>query len=360
MRPDSCRPCGHRASFVGPAVRRGLRGGVLESMAAARRTNLALLVLLLAAVVSGALMFVVGSGWNQWPTLVHGTVAIAMVALVPWKSVISRRGFDRRGLLASVPSLALALSLVVALITGFAHRLGVRELGPVLLQQLHVGASLVAVPLAVWHVVARPVRPAHVDLSRRTALRGGLLLGGATAVTVALPHASDRFTRSLERGSFEPDAMPVTQWLDDDVPAVDPESWRLVVAGRSWSLAELEQQVEHEDTEMLATLDCTGGWYAEQRWSGVRLDRLLAASETDRGRSLDVRSLTGYSRRLPDHDAHLLLVATGVGGRPLSAGHGAPARLVAPGRRGFWWVKWLSSIEPSDTPWWWQPPVPLT
>ena len=36
------------------------------------------------------------------------------------------------------------------------------------------------------------------------------------------------------------------------------------------------------------------------------------------------------------------------------------ARLVAPGRRGFWWVKWVVSVELDPTPWWRQPPFPLT
>jgi hypothetical protein len=31
-----------------------------------------------------------------------------------------------------------------------------------------------------------------------------------------------------------------------------------------------------------------------------------------------------------------------------------------PGRRGFWWVKWVERIEVSSTPWWWQSPFPLT
>ena len=44
----------------------------------------------------------------------------------------------------------------------------------------------------------------------------------------------------------------------------------------------------------------------------------------------------------------------------LSPGHGFPLRLVAPGRRGFWWVKWVERIETSATPWWWQSPFPLT
>jgi DMSO/TMAO reductase YedYZ molybdopterin-dependent catalytic subunit len=73
-----------------------------------------------------------------------------------------------------------------------------------------------------------------------------------------------------------------------------------------------------------------------------------------------VRSRTGYERRFPIGDASSIVVATGVGGAQLSAGHGFPARLVAPGRRGYWWVKWIDEIRVDDTPWWWQPPFPLT
>ena len=39
------------------------------------------------------------------------------------------------------------------------------------------------------------------------------------------------------------------------------------------------------------------------------------------------------------------LLATHVGDAPLAHGHGAPARLVAPDRRGFQWVKWVTQIE---------------
>ena len=55
-----------------------------------------------------------------------------------------------------------------------------------------------------------------------------------------------------------------------------------------------------------------------------------------------------------------MLLALRVGGRPLDPGHGFPARIVAPGRRGFWWVKWVDGMELSMTPWWWQPPFPLS
>ncbi|MDP9405670.1 MAG: molybdopterin-dependent oxidoreductase, partial [Actinomycetota bacterium] len=105
-----------------------------------------------------------------------------------------------------------------------------------------------------------------------------------------------------------------------------------------------------------ATLDCTGGWYAAQDWSGARLDRLLG--DPGDARSIVVRSVTGYTRRFPVRDRTRLLVATGAAGAPLSPGHGFPARLVAPGRRGFWWVKWVESVTYDPRPWWLQPPFP--
>ena len=72
-----------------------------------------------------------------------------------------------------------------------------------------------------------------------------------------------------------------------------------------------------------------------------------------------VRSVTGFWVRLPVRDLDHLLLATAVGGEPLTAGHGFPLRLVAPGRRGYWWVKWVRRVEVVDSPWWLQPPVPL-
>ena len=92
-------------------------------------------------------------------------------------------------------------------------------------------------------------------------------------------------------------------------------------------------------------------------------DRLLPPGSLERaGRSasLVVTSATGYRRRLPLTDARSLYLATRLDGRPLGAGHGFPARLVAPGRRGFWWVKWVAAIDLDPAPWWRQPPFPLT
>jgi DMSO/TMAO reductase YedYZ molybdopterin-dependent catalytic subunit len=74
---------------------------------------------------------------------------------------------------------------------------------------------------------------------------------------------------------------------------------------------------------------------------------------------VDVVSATGYRRRLPASDVATVLLATHAGGQPLADGHGGPVRLVVPGRRGFWWVKWVVAVEGIDEPWWLQPPLPL-
>ena len=90
----------------------------------------------------------------------------------------------------------------------------------------------------------------------------------------------------------------------------------------------------------MATLDCTGGLYSRQRWGGVRLARLLERAGPQPGAShVRVISHIGYRWSFELRDARGLLLATGVGAEPLSHEHGAPARLVAPVRRGVQWVK---------------------
>jgi DMSO/TMAO reductase YedYZ molybdopterin-dependent catalytic subunit len=352
----------------------------------ARRTNLGLLVALVAALASGGLAFAVGTGWGRPVVVGHGLAGLAVLVLAPWKSAIVRRGLARRTGPGRWASVAFGVAVLVAVAAGLAHATAtLLTAGPVTAMQVHVGAALVAVPLLAWHAAARGVRVRRTDLSRRALLRAGAVAGGAGLLLLAvegaarlagLPGARRRFTGSLpvagsrmvgsagapRPGEVEPERIPVTQWLDDRVPAIDPAAWRLRVGtgegSRSWGYGELAAFDDRVD----AVLDCTGGWYARASWEGARLDRLLPAGAGvgDGSGSVVFVSETGYRRRLPLTDARHLLVATRMAGRPLSPGHGFPARLVAPGRRGFWWVKWITSIEVDPTPWWRQPPFPLT
>jgi len=331
---------------------------------AGRRTNLALLVLLTSAVFTGALAFANGGRWAFAALAAHGAAGLGIVLLSPWKSAISRRGV-RRGRPGTQASVLLAALVVVTVVTGVVHAVGVWP--SLLAMQIHVAAALCSIPLAIWHVIARPVRPRRTDLSRRSLLRAGAVAGGSVAAfgaiegivrATGLRGADRRATGSYERGSFAPAAMPVTQWLDDADPEIGASDWRLEVRTPKGARTVTYDEIQVHHDRVRATLDCTGGWFATQDWSGVRLDRLLGG--VDDVRSVVVVSATGYGRRFPIHDAASIVLATLVGGEPLSASHGFPARLVVPGRRGFWWVKWVERIEASSTPWWWESPFPLT
>ena len=299
----------------------------LQRFPAGRRTNLALLVLLSVVLLTGALAFAIGAEWGRWVAIGHGIAGVAIVLLGPWKSAISVRGYGKRGP-ASWPSIALALLVVTAVVTGVTHATGL--LRGVDVMRIHVGAAVASIPLAVWHIVARPVRPRKTDLSRRALLRGGVLLGGSVAAygameglvrATSLPGADRRFTGSYEAASLDPEAMPVTQWLDDSVPHVDVDAWRLRVVTPRGERAITFQELSGFGDRVRATLDCTGGWFSQQDWEGVLLWRLLG--DAGEARSVGVGSLTGYGRRFPVPDARGLLLATRVGGQPLSAGHGA-------------------------------------
>ena len=341
---------------------------------AGRRTNLGLAGLLLVAGGTGVLAYGVGvPGPSRWVVAAHGAAGLGLLLLVPWKSVVVRRA--RR---TSVPerdptaAVALGVSVVLTVVTGVLHTVGVAgpwpALGGLSALALHVAAAVVVLPLLVVHAWGRRQRPRRTDLTRRSLLRTGALgLGAAALWTVGegalrltgARGAERRATGSHELGSGDPAAMPVTQWFTDTVPETSHDAIELVVRGRRRTIA--VGDLDRGD-RVRAVLDCTGGWYAEQDWAGTRLDRLLAevaGEELPEDGSVDVISQTGFRRRLPLRDAGTLLLATRAGGERLSAGHGAPVRLVAPGRRGFWWVKWVRRVEVVDAPWWAQPPFPL-
>jgi DMSO/TMAO reductase YedYZ molybdopterin-dependent catalytic subunit len=331
-----------------------------------RRTNLALLAALSAAFATGWLAFAYATAPARWSLLLHATSGFAIIALVPWKSIVVRRGL-RRARSGRIASVALGLLVLASLLGGVLHSTGVlRWWGAYTAMELHVGAALVAVPLAVWHVLARPVRPRRIDLARRTLLRQGATLVVAAAVYSAteaaarllrLPGGERRFTGSYEAGSLQPELMPVSSWMFDQVPVLNATRWRLQVAGPSAVRAWTYEELMSFDDRLRAVLDCTGGFWSEQDWSGVLLQRLLPETG-DRG-SVRVISHTGYERRFPIADLPRLLLATRLGGQPLSADHGHPARLVVADRRGFWWVKWVVGVEVDGLPHWLQLPFPL-
>src|SRR2546426_11711899 len=149
------------------------------AIARGARTNVALTALLAVAFLTGWLAFASATAPARWSLLVHAVGGFAILVLLPWKSMIARRGMDRPrpGRWASV---LFGILVSVSLVAGLLHSSGVLAYwGPLTAMEFHVGAAIAAVPLAVWHVVARRIRLRTVDLSRRNLLRGGVLLAAS-------------------------------------------------------------------------------------------------------------------------------------------------------------------------------------
>jgi sulfane dehydrogenase subunit SoxC len=166
-----------------------------------------------------------------------------------------------------------------------------------------------------------------------------------------------------------------------DIPAVEPDSWRLAIDGRvkqsmSLSLAELR---DRPAVEVTSTMECAGNgrarlsprpisqpWLLEAvgtaRWRGTPLRPLLEEA----GLAEDAREIvfTGLDRgiekgveqvyeRALSLDAGLaddVLLAYEMNGAPLLPQHGFPLRLLVPGWYGMTNVKWLAAITVVSEP----------
>jgi DMSO/TMAO reductase YedYZ molybdopterin-dependent catalytic subunit len=164
--------------------------------------------------------------------------------------------------------------------------------------------------------------------------------------------------------------LPPGQKAVTDFPVLDlgilPElkqtTWRLRVYGLverevalDWTAFQALPQVRD-----VSDFHCVTRWsQLDMDWAGVRARDLTAlARPVAHARFATLHGADGYTTNLSvealfDDD---VLVAYQVFGRPLSAEHGGPARLVVPKRYGWKSAKWLVGIElhAEDRPGFWE------
>ena len=135
---------------------------------------------------------------------------------------------------------------------------------------------------------------------------------------------------------------------------VDAASYRLAITGLVGSETTLTyEQVlgEFEAHQRVATLDCEEGWGVTLLWEGVLVRDLLdRAGVLPDAKIVIFRSVDGYSTSLLldylyEND---IMLAHKMNEVVLPAELGFPFQVVAEGKWGYKWIKWVDEIEVSD------------
>ncbi|GAC1393007.1 MAG: hypothetical protein NVS4B11_18270 [Ktedonobacteraceae bacterium] len=290
----------------------------------------------------------------------HGMAGLWLLLLLwgklrrVWPHVIHPRRWDRRtvfGLLALL-FVTLALGSGIWWVGG-----GEWYVAGFNLLNWHFVLGFVLTAAIASHMFARFKWLRKRDIvGRRRVLYFSTLLFGASILwptqqlaerALRLSGADRRFTGSRESSSYAGNAFPTSSWVADQPHPIAVQKWQLAVSGavsipRNVSYNELASAGD----VLEATLDCTGGFYSTQRWRGIHVGRLLDTVGVNHdAHYVSFVSVTGYRWSLPLDEARKALLATHPGEEPLAHEHGFPLRLVAPGRRGFEWVKWIVRLE---------------
>ena len=198
----------------------------------------------------------------------------------------------------------------------------------------------------------------------------GSLVGSVAAIAVHVLDAAGRGAgaarRAVEFGLYGPTpaVTPVPDFYvvnKDLLPTVvDGSAWRLKVDGlverpQELSLADLRAmpaQHAHRTLECISFEIVKGDdLIGNQAWRGVRVSDVLERAGLKPGASWVLwEAEDGYAESLPlavalDPDTW---VAYEMGGAPLTAQHGFPARVLIAGRFGMKQPKWLRRLQVSD------------
>jgi DMSO/TMAO reductase YedYZ molybdopterin-dependent catalytic subunit len=325
-----------------------------------------LAVLIVALATTGLISLRMGAPGDAWLFGLHGLLAAALAIAAGLKvagslprAVRARRW--RRVFLGMV----LSIATVAALVGGFAWVAGGRILtvGSWTVLTVHAWIGLVLLPLAAIHLAPRRwrllvprrrtavARAAGPTLTRRRLVSVGAMAFGSIAIfgfaqlADRLAGGERRYTGSrwLPAGGLP----PVTTFLGEGVPPIDPDTWQLHVIGaghEAWYSLDGLRALGVEARTVV--LDCTSGWALETTWQGVPLRAVIDPAGGGEGQGrVSIRSVTGWATTLEADEIDRALLAVGVAGVALPVANGAPCRLVVADRRGLDWVKWVAEVE---------------
>jgi DMSO/TMAO reductase YedYZ molybdopterin-dependent catalytic subunit len=137
---------------------------------------------------------------------------------------------------------------------------------------------------------------------------------------------------------------------------VNITTYRLRITGivqtpTNYTYADLIQN--HQSIKKFNVLDCVEGWSVAILWEGIRVKDLL--NETGllpTANTIIFRAVDGYSTSFPlDYIINQsILLAFKMNNVTLPPERGFPFQLVAEGKWGYKWIKWVTSIEITNDP----------
>jgi DMSO/TMAO reductase YedYZ molybdopterin-dependent catalytic subunit len=240
--------------------------------------------------------------------------------------------------------------------------------------QLHLWASIIAVPLIAAHLGSHFIETTRGLAKERSELRAQgrpspesgrrILTRRAFMATVfaggiglSLAYQNTPLVNKEVAGLFIGRIPPEERGGPGDFPVetlfgkedVDVSTWRLLIEG------DVDHETELTYDQLLALpavtrrirLSCVSGWTARPTWTGPLVRDVLAAARADpqaksvKFHSVSGRSFTWHANRLTGDNA---LLATHVNGAPLSNNHGFPVRLIVSGYPGQNMVKQIDII----------------
>jgi len=180
-------------------------------------------------------------------------------------------------------------------------------------------------------------------MERRAFVRS-LLLGGVTALSAegrsAKAAQSERRRPNWIIPTNKPDRFGLKVMAFNPIAAPDPRTWELTIEG----LASQPIRLKTSDLDRIphvtqsSRLKCVQCWSGRVNWEGFRCDELLRF--TGSKPELEWLRIDCADRyydfvRMEDLLNPRVLFATGMNGEALTPEHGAPLRLVMPGKYGY-------------------------
>ena len=168
----------------------------------------------------------------------------------------------------------------------------------------------------------------------------------ASAAAAALRGAETK----LLLPSDSPDEYNFRLMWYNPVPPIDQKTYRLQVRGLidnplSFSVADLRRFPHASQNSRLKCVQC---WSARADWGGFRFGHLLEAAKPKKAaKAVRVECADKWYEYFSVQDllSPRVLFAMDMQGQPLADRHGAPLRLIDPGRYGYKSAKLITSIE---------------